>query len=408
MQISHLSLTNFRNYARLELELPPGAVVLQGDNAQGKTNLLEAIHYLSRIRSPRTKADSELVNWLAMSDSLPFARLVGRFQTQDDTSSIEVSLVQAKRTSQPGVPVLRKHVRVNGVDRRARDAVGLLSTVLFLPEDIDLVSGSPYLRRRYLDDTISQLDSRYRRELEQFNRVLTQRNHLLKSLRHSRNDSDQLAFWDRKLAQHGAYLISQRRRAVSLLNSAVQHFHPTLTGGSEWLRLEYCGSVLLGPRSDPTYQMDLPTEAQTTVLADIPLDQISATYLAQLGERRDEELDRGVSVLGPHRDDLRFVVNGIDMRVFGSRGQQRTAALSLKLAEVEWLAPGEGDKPVLLLDDTLSELDAVHRDCLMSTIGQAQQVVVTTTDFADFGSGFLERSTLWQVADGRIQQISSP
>ncbi len=408
MQLLRLNLTNFRNYACLELELPSGIIVLQGQNAQGKTNLLEAIHYLSRVRSSRAGSDSELVNWLALDDDLPFARLLGRYRKRDSTNQIEISLVQGKRNSESDVSVLRKHARVNGVDRRVNSAVGMLNVVLFMPEDIDLVSGSPYLRRRYLDDTISQQDSRYRRELEQYRRVLTQRNHLLKSFRHSRPDAGQLAFWDQKLAQHGTYLITRRRNAVARLNEAVQHLHPRLTGEAEWLQLEYCSSVALDADSGLSRQMSLLPQRATPAPVDMPLHDVADTYLAQLQEIQREEFERGMSLLGPHRDDVRFMANGIDMHIFGSRGQQRASALSLKLAEVEWLADSEQDKPILLLDDVLSELDAVHRKCLLTSVDEAQQVIVTTTDTADFSQGFLDRAAVWQVSDGRIREIKSP
>ncbi len=409
MRLLHLSLTNFRNYSRLELDPPAGVIVLQGDNAQGKTNLLEGIYYLSRMHSPRTSVDRELINWLALEDDLPFARLVGQIQTQQRTDQIELSLVQSSgRRPNDNAAGLRKHIRVNGASKRVLDAVGLLSAVLFMPQDINLVSGAPYLRRRYLDDTISQMDPQYSRELQEYNRVLTQRNYLLKSLRDARNDSGQLLFWDQRLVEHGAYVTVRRQHAIQLLDQFIQDIHPKLTAESEQLRLEYCASVRLERRPGAAYQIPLMVEHSTAAAPGSSLHSVVASFAEQLHEVRAKELEQGVSIIGPHRDDFRFVTDGVDMNIYGSRGQQRTVTLSLKLAEVEWITQEKVDKPLLLLDDVASELDAVHRDCLWCAIDRAQQVIITTTGVTQFDEAFLERATRWQVRGGRIQELNHP
>jgi DNA replication and repair protein RecF len=406
MHIVHLSLTNFRNYSHLELDLPTGVVVIQGDNAQGKTNLLEAIHYLSTMRSPRPGADRELVHWLAMEDDLPFARLVAQVEKAGEVDQIEVSLVQSGPT-RPNAngPTLRKHIRVNGANKRVSETVGLLNAVLFMPQDLELVTGSPRMRRRYLDDTICRMDPRYCRALQEYGRVLTQRNYLLRSLR-GQADESQLVFWDQRLVEHGAYLTWRRHEAIQHLDALVQDIHPQLTDGQERLRLQYCASVSLDYRPGGAYQMPLPTDPQATPEVDASLQAISASCHAQLQEARARELDQGISTVGPHRDDLRFLVNGVDMHAFGSRGQQRTITLSMKLSEVAWLKEAKNDEPVLLLDDVASELDASHRDCLLEAIQDAQQVLITTTELAHLDKGFLERATVWQVADGRIEGLT--
>jgi len=409
MRVLHLSLTNFRNYTRLELDLPAGIIVLQGDNAQGKTNLLEAIYYLSRIRSPRTKADRELLNWLVLQDDLPFARLVAQIQRGEDTDQIELSLVQrGGKNLGPDASALRKHIRINGANKRAAEAIGLLNAVLFLPQDINLVSSAPQLRRRYLDDTISQIDPLYRRELQRYNRVLTRRNYVLRSFRGQRPDPAQLVFWDQHLVEHGTYLIVRRQAAIQKLNEAIQRIHPKLTGEKEWLRLEYCSSVHLGSSPGVAYQIALPTEQSIPSGTEVSLPEVAASFSEQLREAQAKELAQGMSVIGPHRDDVRFLANGVDMNTYGSQGQQRTTALSLKLAEVEWVMRERNDKPVLLLDDVLSELDAMHRNCLLNTIDEAQQVIITSTDLRDFGEEFLARSSLWRVCAGRIEKLTPP
>lgn len=412
MRLLHLSLTNFRNYARLELDFPPGIVLLQGDNAQGKTNLLEAIYYLSRMHSPRTSVDRELVNWLAWKEDLPFARSVAQIQTGEQTDQIELSLVQNNVGSPEANGIsMRKHIRVNGAQKRALDAVGLLNVVLFLPQDINLVDGPPQLRRQYLDDIISQVDPLYHRESQHYGRVLTQRNYLLKSFKSREYDEAQIQFWDQRLVQHGAYLIVRRQQVIQQLDEFVQRIHLKLTGQSERLRLDYDASVCLEGHSGAAYQMALPTEPEDLTtgtgarFAPALLQDVAALFADQLRRMRTKELEQGVSLVGPHRDNFRFLVNGIDMNVYGSRGQQRTIALSLKLAEVEWITQERKDKPILLLDDVLSELDAAHRRYLLDAIDQAQQVIITTTDFTPFNEEFLSRTTLWRVRAGRITSL---
>jgi DNA replication and repair protein RecF len=423
MRILHLSLTNFRNFSRLELDLPPGIVVLQGDNAQGKTNLLEAIYYLSRVRSPRTSTDRELVNWLALEDDLPFARLVAKVLKGEalQGQQIELTLLQSNGKSvdeEPGA--LRKHIRVNGAAKRAVDAIGQLNAVLFLPEDIELVSGSPYGRRRYLDDTLCQIDPRYCRELQHYERVLTQRNYLLKSLRGRSNGSDELLFWDQRLVEHGTFIVVRRQQVIEELDHLVQRIHSQLTGDAEHLRLEYCASLTRDFASVQTdghagmpSQIALPlaSSADMSATAAAPdlqaqLQVVAARFSDRLREVHIRELEQGVSVVGPHRDDLRFLVDGVDMNTYGSRGQQRTIALSVKLAEVELITREKRDKPVLLLDDVLSELDASRRGCLTQAIDQAQQVIITTNDLHNYDQAFLDRASLWQVQAGRLERIT--
>jgi DNA replication and repair protein RecF len=277
-----------------------------------------------------------------------------------------------------------------------------------MPQDIDLVAGAPHLRRRYLDDTICQMDPQYCRELQEYGRVLTQRNHLLKSLRRQRNDSAQLLFWDQRLVEHGAYLTLRRQQVIQQLDEFAQNIHPELTGDKERLRLEYCASARMESRPGAAYQIPLLSKQDVSPEADPSLRDVAASFGSKLQEVRAKELEQGMSIIGPHRDDLRFMVNGVDMNTYGSRGQQRTITLSLKLAEVKWITQEKNDKPVLLLDDVVSELDAAHRGCVLDAIDRAQQVVVTTTGLIHYDKEFLTRATLWQVCAGRIENLTLP
>jgi len=415
MRLEHLSLTNFRNYARLELDFPGHTVLLQGDNAQGKTNLLEAIYYLATTRSPYAGAEYELVNWLAENQDLPHARLVAQVRKGDSSLRIEITLVrpQSSRTTGPVLsltkgPRYRKHIKVNGVHKRALDLIGQVNVVLFLPEDIDLVAGSPSGRRRYLDATLCQIDSHYCRALQKYNRVLTQRNHLLRALRGREGDLDQLLFWDRSLVENGAYLVARRQEVISELDRLAQAIHLELTGQKERLRLRYEPSFDPSRPLPPDYQLplelDLPSEPGTHQLG-THLGQVVEAFRAQLREIRRREILQGMTLVGPHRDDLRFSVGGVDLTIYGSRGQQRTAALALKLAEVKLMAQEVGEQPILLLDDVMSELDDARRGYLMRMIDGAQQAILTTTDLKAYSAEFLAEVTLLRVREGRIEEI---
>jgi len=425
MRIEHLSLTNFRNYARLELDFPGHTILLQGDNAQGKTNLLEAIYYLATTRSPHAGAEHELVNWLAENQDLPHARLVAQVRKGDSSLRIEITLVRTQPSRANSLalspsalslgtkggtkgPSYRKHIKVNGVHKRALDLIGQVNVVLFLPDDIDLVAGSPSGRRRYLDATLCQIDPRYCRTLQKYNRVLTQRNHLLRNLRQREGGLDQLLFWDRSLVENGAYLVVRRQEVVSELDRLAQAIHLELTGQKERLRLRYEPSFDPSRLPPPDYQLplelDLPAEPGIHK-SGTDLDQVAEAFRAQLHEIRGREILQGMTLIGPHRDDLRFSVGGIDLTIYGSRGQQRTAALTLKLAEVKLIGQEVGEQPILLLDDVMSELDDARRGYLMRMIDGAQQAILTTTDLKAYSTEFLAEVTLLRVREGRIEEI---
>lgn len=380
MRLTHLSLFNFRNYVRLELDLPPGVTILLGDNAQGKTNLLEAVYYLATSRSPYAGADREIVNWLsAEQEPLPYARLVGRVARADTTVLLEIIISQQSENGSR----YQKQVRLNGVGKRAMDLLGQLNVVLFLPQDVDLVSGPPALRRRYLDAMLCQVDAHYCRTLAGYNQIVTQRNALLRDMGERGGDPGQLAFWDERLTGLGSYLVAQRQEAISVLDELAHDIHAQLTDGLEQLHLQYFPSV------------DLQNERTAA--------EIQSAYEAQLRGLRPRELGAGVTLAGPHRDEMRFLIDGMDAGIYASRGQQRTAALAIKLAEVALMRRATGEQPLLLLDDVLSELDVHRRQFLLGVLaGGQQQAVITTTDLQSLPAAFLAGSQLWQVKSGRL------
>ncbi|MGD9317178.1 MAG: DNA replication/repair protein RecF, partial [Anaerolineae bacterium] len=353
-----------------------------GDNAQGKTNLLEAVYYLATTRSPHAGADRELVNWLATEqEPLPYARLVGRVARSASEIGIEVTLTQRANNGSR----YKKQIRLNGVAKRAMDLLGQLNVVLFLPEDIALVSGSPSRRRRYLDAALCQIDPVYCRSLSRYNQIVSQRNALLRDLRERGGDPAQLAFWNERLVEHGAYLVGRRWEALSALDELAHAIHVDLTDGNELLHLRYVPSV----------EMEGPGDA----------DAVARAFQEQLQSLRQREVAAGMTLVGPHRDEVRFLVNEVDAGIYGSRGQQRTAALSLKLAEVSLMRVETGEDPVLLLDDVLSELDEHRRRFLMHTLENgAEQAIITTTDLHTLPAPFLERCRLWRVEMGRLSE----
>ncbi len=401
MRLEHISLTNFRNFVRLELDLPAHIVLLQGDNAQGKTNFLEAIYYLATARSPFATADRQLINWLAGEEGTPFARLVAQVERGGDLQRIEIVLLEEPTAEEPHR--CRKLIRINGVPKRVLDLVGQMKVVLFMPQHLDLVAGPPSARRHYLDATLCQLDARYRRSLARYGRILTQRNHLLRSLQERRGDLDELLFWDRKLAEEGAYIMARRQSLVAELDELAQAIHLDLTGGRERLRLRYLPSIEV---PDVGYQMSLEL-APTSQPPASGVQRIAEAFLERLRQARGEEIQRGMSLFGPHRDEMRFLVGGVDLGLYGSRGQQRTAVLALKLAELELVRREAGEEPILLLDEVMSELDEAHRRYLMEVISGAQQTILTATDLSDYSPDFLAQATLLRVREGRIEKMTN-
>jgi len=400
MHINHLSLTNFRNYARLELSLPTDQpIVLFGDNAQGKTSILEAITYLATSNSPYTTSDRQLIHWRTEDDPIPFSRMSAELSNNDSSyQKLDITLMLDKSG---GGSRFKKDIKHNNVDKRVMDVVGILTVVLFVPQDLSLIEGSPSDRRRFMNTTLTQVDVDYLMALNEYDKILPQRNALLKRIADKRSSPVELEFWDQQLATNGSIIIAGRQRFLRELEVKAQDVHHALTGGRETLTLKYQPSIV--PKSD--------TESKQLSFDVIGLDlnrqltaeQIKPQFLQHLLAERRDSINRGVTLSGPHRDELRMFINDRDSGLYGSRGQARTAVMALKFAELNWMKDRIGEYPLFLLDEVVAELDSKRRAFLLDQLDSKAQTLVTTTELEIFTEDFLERAQVLNVVNGQIE-----
>ncbi|MDY6877038.1 MAG: DNA replication/repair protein RecF [Chloroflexota bacterium] len=410
MHIRYLSLINFRNYARLELSLPERPLLLHGANAQGKTSLLEAIYLLATGSSPITPLDRQLIKWEAEAEGLPYARVWAEVVRGDHVQEVEVIL--EKKPLVNGTVRLQKTIRVDRVRKRRADLAGRLNVVFFMPQDVELVAGPPSGRRRYLDDTLCQVDRNYCAALERYTEALRQRNATLRHLRDEGGDPAQLALFEEILAREGVIVAICRRELVAVLSQRASSIHQRLAGGVEWLRLEYHPNF--DPAAPPAlkYQMGLGLQPYEGPPVEVEAAGLVEAFRQALQARRADEIIRGATLTGPHRDELRFIAGSpahgtheVDLGTFGSRGQQRTAVLALKLAELEWMQARTGAAPVLLLDEVLAELDAARRRYLLAQIDSVEQALLTATDPEMFSAEFRERAVMMEIQGGIVKRV---
>jgi DNA replication and repair protein RecF len=395
--LKHLSLTNFRNFARLDVHLPRRAVLLVGGNAQGKTSILEAIYFLAAFASFQTHTDRQLVNFIAARDALAVARLVAEYAARGAAHRLEVRLI-LEPTGVNGQR-LRKEVLLNGVKQPLSSVIGHFNAVIFVPQMSAVIEGSPEERRRYLNLALAQALPGYAVTLSDYSQALTQRNALLKLLGERGGDASQLDFWDEKIAAGGAQIIRWRIEALREMEVQARLAHSHLTRGAESLRLAYEPAYDPLPRPAGQIALRLDTALDRSAL---DVDSIRAGFLAALKRLRSEEIARGVTTIGPHRDELRFLANSIDLGDYGSRGQVRTALLALKMAEVSWMKEKKGESPVLLLDEVMAELDLQRRADLLSYLEGVEQTLLTTTDLKLFSPEFTAAAEVWTVESGAV------
>lgn len=359
MYIKSLQLADFRNYEALSLEFSPGTNILYGDNAQGKTNILEALYLVATTKSHRSVRDRDMIR---------FGCQEGHIRTVLIKNGVDYQVDMHLRAAKT------KGLAVNGQKlKRASQLMGLLHIVFFSPEDLTIVKNGPAYRRHFLDMELCQLDGNYLYNLNHYNRIVDQRNKLLKEIWNNPGLEATLEVWDDQLTDYGGKIIARRREFMNSLAQLIGDIHLQLSGGKEHLSL--------------LYQPD--TEA----------DQLREKLLQN--RERDKYL-KSTSV-GPHKDDFSFVCNEIDLRKFGSQGQQRTCALSLKLAEIELVKKMIGDSPVLMLDDVLSELDTSRQNTLLDSLGGIQ-TFITCTGLDEFVSHRFAIDRLYRVENGVVTQ----
>lgn len=369
MFVESLELTHFRNYAQLSLSPAPGLNVLVGENAQGKTNLLEAIYLLATTRSLRAGKESEMIRAGA-----PDARVVAQVNRERDGGALLETVV---------LPSDRKTVRVNGSKRsRVIDMLGEVNAVFFGAPDLEIVNGDPSERRRFMNVDISQISPRYCADLAAYKRSLDQRNRLLRELLERPRGDSGIEAWNAQIVNHGAPIIEKRRYFISKLASIAAGIHSELTEGAETLSIEYASSIPLGSA--------------------IEASDIAELFYAEIERVAPAEFRRGTSLVGPQRDDIRLAINGAEARAFGSQGQQRTVVLSIKLAEFILMEEHVGEPPIMLLDDVLSDLDDDRRRRLLTLLHRRCQTFVTCTNLRAFPSEILEGGAVYRVRAGEL------
>ncbi|MBQ7785589.1 MAG: DNA replication/repair protein RecF [Clostridia bacterium] len=362
MRVKSLVLKNFRNYEQAVIEPDSGVTVFTGENAQGKTNILEALHLCCLGRSHRTPRDEELIRWGSAD-----ARV--QIQTAQQDGTHEVTILLSKNGKK------KKTVRIGSRQAdRIGELFGHVCGVLFSPEDLSIVKDGPGERRRFLDMQLSQLRPSYFYALQRAVRTLNQRNALLKEIARNSSLIATLDMWDEQLAVIGAEIARNRREAIDMLSVEAAKAHASLTGGREDLRLWYISQT---------------REGQDT----------AENLLARMRAARQEDLRRMTTTVGIHRDDMGVTINGKEARNFASQGQQRSAVLSLKLAQLEMAAKETGEAPILMLDDVMSELDPGRRRQLIERIDRVQ-TFVTCTDVSDLAGA--RQGVLYRVENGRL------
>ncbi len=359
MIIQSLELENFRNYGTLSVHFDSRTNILYGDNAQGKTNILEAVYLSATTKSHKGSKDKDLINFASEEAHI-------RTYVVKDGLENRVDMHLRKNKS--------KGIAINGQKiKKAADLLGLLNVVFFSPEDLSIIKNGPSERRRFVDMELCQLDSVYLHNLNHYNKIVNQRNRLLKDLYAKPGLKDTLFLWDSQLVAFGQKIIERRNTFISQLNEIIYGLHLKLTGGKEELQIVYEPDVMA---------LDFEEKLQKCQERDIRLKQTS---------------------IGPHRDDFSFAVGTVDIRKFGSQGQQRTAALSLKLAEIELVKKMTKDVPLLLLDDVLSELDSNRQNYLLNSIGELQ-TIITCTGLEEFVNNRFEINKVFKVSDGVIHE----
>ncbi|WP_042354590.1 DNA replication/repair protein RecF [Bacillus rubiinfantis] len=372
MYIESLNLKDYRNYQELFVEFENKVNVILGENAQGKTNVMEAIYVLAMAKSHRTSNDKDLIRW-----DQDYATIEGRVKKQH--SSLPLQLVISKKG---------KKAKCNHIEQqKLSQYVGNMNVVMFAPEDLNLVKGSPQVRRRFIDMEIGQVSPVYLHDSGQYQKILQQRNHFLKMMQiKKQSDLTMLDILTEQFIGMAVKIVLRRFEFLRLLQNWAKPIHQGISRGLESLEIQYKPSV--------------------DVLDSLDLSKIVASFQEKFEKVKNREIERGTTLFGPHRDDILFFVNGRDVQTFGSQGQQRTTALSVKLAEIELIHAEIGEYPILLLDDVLSELDDYRQSHLLNTIQGKVQTFVTTTNVDGIDHQTLKEASTFEVVSGDVKKLN--
>ena len=361
MIIKSIELADYRNYESQMLEFDRGTTILYGDNAQGKTNILEAVYVAATTKSHKGSKDKEIIR---------FGQEEGHIRTYLEKEGVETRVdMHLRKTGSKGIAIDGQKIK------RAADLLGLCNVVFFSPEDLGIIKNGPSERRRFIDMELCQLDSVYLYDLNNYNKIVNQRNKLLKDMYLSPGLKETLSIWDMQLVAYGCKIIERRSKFVHQLNEIIYEIHKRLSGGKEELQIHY----------EP--------------------DTSAEDFESKLFMNMDRDMKLKMTSVGPHRDDFSFRIGGMDARKFGSQGQQRTAALSLKLAEIELVKKITKDTPILLLDDVLSELDSNRQQLLLAGMGEIQ-TIITCTGLEEFVNNRFEINRVYRVTEGQVSCIS--
>lgn len=375
MHITDLALSHFRNFEQEKISFSPRKNFILGENGQGKTNLLESIYYLGYLESFRTSLDGDLIQ---LNQTLPASI---KAEVSDNQDEYRLELIFSGR---------KKNIKRNGVSIASRsDYLGSFRAVLFSGTDLYMVKGEPEIRRRYLDHLITGKDPRYDKKLQTYQKVLSQRNAMLKHLSELRgikpSQLEELSLWDEQLIKSAYGIWKERMLTLTQLLPLADQFHRAISGSKEGMAIQYHFSL---------------EGLENQTLSDF--SALEALFKEGLKKARPVELSRGYTILGPHRDDLLFRINEKDARKYGSQGQQRTLAMALKLAELDLVRQESQVVPVLLLDDVMAELDLERQKFLLQAIRPEVQTIITTTHLEDFEKSWVEGAATFRVQDGKI------
>ena len=403
MYLNHLSLTNFRSFSRLDMDVPRRILLLQGNNAQGKTSLLEAIYFFSTFTSIQASSDRQLINFQNLIEKISVARLIANFYRGEASHKLEIRIIVEKNEDNSSGK-LRKEIILDDIKRTTHQSIGYFNAVIFLPQMTKIIEGGPDERRRYLNFSITQVVTGYGKALSEYSQIVTQRNALLKQISERNSDTSQLDYWDELLAERAVFIIKERFKATREMEQIAINNHRKLTDDNEIIQFIYRPAIDQGNFNNGK---EVNPKGLNAFIDQMTVTELKLEFLRQLKLRRKEEIARGITTIGPHRDEMRFLSNQLDLGDFGSRGQVRTALLSLKLAEVDWMHQRTTYHPILLLDETMAELDQIRRSKLLESIIEGHQAILTTTDLKLFDRDFVKKASLWHIRQGIVEDSLS-